>query len=331
MARQLKIADPLTLQLDIRTDPVNASPSCVQARKGWRHACINERTPIDEVLDLRSGWIRIRVVEYVKLEIESADLTSTFTPSSAATVGQLRQLAATISEQDITAVRLFYRGEELVNSTVRLKSLSLEPKSTISALLNGTECTSCYVTKAASQFATPITLACTHERSTCPSCVNTWISSALNATSWDRISCPECDQLLQQEQIKQHGGDAAFKLWDRLATRSALNDIPGFRWCMSNRRCESGQIHMGGTEQPVFKCVACGYRSCVLCNRMWHQSETCAQVDDRLARAEEASKNLVGKISKQCPGCKSRIEKNGGCDHMTCKFSPRQLRVSIMV
>ena len=32
----------------------------------------------------------------------------------------------------------------------------------------------------------------------------------------------------------------------------------------------------------------------------------------------------IASTAKECPGCKSEIEKNGGCDHMTCKSLPHQ-------
>ncbi|KAG9307464.1 hypothetical protein G9A89_017294 [Geosiphon pyriformis] len=36
-------------------------------------------------------------------------------------------------------------------------------------------------------------------------------------------------------------------------------------------------------------------------------------------RAEQATNNLIQSNTKACPRCKSKIEKNGGCNHMTCK------------
>lgn len=35
---------------------------------------------------------------------------------------------------------------------------------------------------------------------------------------------------------------------------------------------------------------------------------------------EEASLATVGRISKPCPGCRRPIQKNEGCQHMTCEF-----------
>jgi hypothetical protein len=38
--------------------------------------------------------------------------------------------------------------------------------------------------------------------------------------------------------------------------------------------------------------------------------------------ADAASRKLIKRTSRSCPGCKRYIEKNGGCDHITCKRSP---------
>ena len=58
----------------------------------------------------------------------------------------------------------------------------------------------------------------------------------------------------------------------------------------------------------------------------WHRGETCAQyeyrTDGSIKREEdEKSRRLIRELAKKCPNerCKWRIEKNDGCNHMTCK------------
>lgn len=99
-----------------------------------------------------------------------------------------------------------------------------------------------------------------------------------------------------------------------------------FRWC---RACESGQVHDGGgVENNIFTCVACGDKVCILHNT-WHEDETCREYEYRASEQqqrdrnaqEEASLAAIAQCSKKCPGpgCEYNIEKNDGCDHMTCK------------
>ncbi|XP_065891990.1 E3 ubiquitin-protein ligase parkin-like [Dysidea avara] len=41
-------------------------------------------------------------------------------------------------------------------------------------------------------------------------------------------------------------------------------------------------------------------------------------IDGRQARWVDANKQCINDITKNCPRCKSAIEKNGGCNHVTC-------------
>lgn len=56
-----------------------------------------------------------------------------------------------------------------------------------------------------------ITSTCQHRSSTCKACLRKWIAAQLDGTSWDRISCPECSEVLQYDDIKFHASPAVFR------------------------------------------------------------------------------------------------------------------------
>lgn len=104
--------------------------------------------------------------------------------------------------------------------------------------------------------------------------------------------------------------------------------------------CGNGQIHDGGTDQPIVKCTSCGGQTCFQHRSTWHTGMSCEDWDvlrsfaavaspaalgdispshggvlrERIRKAREiqASEEIIGKISKPCPGCARSIQKNGG-------------------
>lgn len=59
------------------------------------------------------------------------------------------------------------------------------------------------------------------------------------------------------------------------------------------------------------QCNTCGVYVCNFCGEIQHPGSEC----NPIIRANYLQ---VTKIGKQCPKCKVTIQKDGGCDHMTC-------------
>lgn len=58
----------------------------------------------------------------------------------------------------------------------------------------------------------------------------------------------------------------------------------------------------------------------------WHEGRTCEEIDEQTAEAKKAEKEAneayLAANTKTCPKkkCGRLIEKNGGCQHMTCEL-----------
>jgi hypothetical protein len=109
--------------------------------------------------------------------------------------------------------------------------------------------------------------------------------------------------------------------YEQACVKATLAADPDFRYCFSTT-CESGQLHPGGANEPIFRFQECGHKHCVACQANWHQDQTCEEFQPTLQRwnaENEQSQQEVEKTSKPCPKCSVPIQKNHGCDHMTCQ------------
>jgi len=70
----------------------------------------------------------------------------------------------------------------------------------------------------------------------------------------------------------------------------------------------------------IVKC-SCGYRFCFSCHREAHAPASCDQVKLWEKKCRDDSETLHWKYAntKECPKCDTAVEKNGGCNHMTCR------------
>lgn len=73
-------------------------------------------------------------------------------------------------------------------------------------------------------------------------------------------------------------------------------------------------------QVPRVKCK-CGNAFCFNCHNTDHRPATCAITTAWLKKCRDDSEtaNWIHANTQECPKCHSTIEKNGGCNHMTCK------------
>ncbi|OSS46010.1 hypothetical protein B5807_07984 [Epicoccum nigrum] len=176
----------------------------------------------------------------------------------------------------------------------------------------------------------PSLSSCSHEAQICSDCYATWIASQLEGNGWQGVKCPgtTCKINLTYEEVKAYAAREVFERYDTLQTRSVLSLDPNFRCCTA-QGCNSGQIHDTREVGNVFTCVECRARFCTVHEGAYHVGESCREYEyrtsgqkerDERERETKASEDALGRLSKRCPNqsCNSPIQKNGGCNHITC-------------
>ncbi|CAN6373428.1 unnamed protein product [Urochloa humidicola] len=107
---------------------------------------------------------------------------------------------------------------------------------------------------------------------------------------------------------------AQFALWSYV-------DESGCRikWCPGPRCGRAIEFFVSGGSADVF--CECGHGFCWSCGEEAHRPVTCATVRAWLEKnsSDSASANWVSANTKHCPKCRRPIQKNQGCNHMSCR------------
>lgn len=96
------------------------------------------------------------------------------------------------------------------------------------------------------------------------------------------------------------------------------------RWCPAPNCQNAIECHVSArklrTVVPSVVCD-CGHPFCFGCGQASHAPAICPLVKQWIKKCEDDSEtaNWISANTKECPKCSSTIEKNGGCNHMTCR------------
>eukprot|EP00814_Leptocylindrus_danicus_P014026 CAMPEP_0116037076 /NCGR_PEP_ID=MMETSP0321-20121206/21728_1 /TAXON_ID=163516 /ORGANISM="Leptocylindrus danicus var. danicus, Strain B650" /LENGTH=375 /DNA_ID=CAMNT_0003514991 /DNA_START=107 /DNA_END=1231 /DNA_ORIENTATION=+ len=140
-------------------------------------------------------------------------------------------------------------------------------------------------------------------------CIDAALARREDATLEDVVRCPtpDCNNvwLLEKE----------FRKCKAQRERSAWRKVVLIKWTKAG-------------EDRKMRCGACHVEFCGLCRRPWstlvsrktHSGRSCARYEARL-QLENANDYFTTALAigaRACPRCSIRVQRNGGCNHMTC-------------
>ncbi|OJA19722.1 hypothetical protein AZE42_01504 [Rhizopogon vesiculosus] len=166
-----------------------------------------------------------------------------------------------------------------------------------------------------SEASVPTRLSCGH--SWCTSCLQGYLASAVENKAFpltclgNDASCTERIPLSLTQKILSGDDFAALceaSFWSYVHARS--NE---FHHCPTP---DCAQVYRVAPVTTILQCPSCLVRICSTCHTEAHDGLTCEERDtaqDKLFHEWAATHDV-----KNCPGCKTPIERSEGCNHMTC-------------
>lgn len=159
----------------------------------------------------------------------------------------------------------------------------------------------------------------------CKECWKQYISIAISeGAKCLTLRCPDldCSVSIDEGLINRLIGEDDKKKYKRLLVSSFVECSKGIKWCPAPG-CVYAVGFVGGEgfkDQEEVMCK-CSYEFCWDCVGERHRPVDCETAVKWHEKNNSDTLNTEWKLvnSKPCPKCKNSIEKNQGCNHMTCR------------
>ncbi|KAL8804073.1 MAG: hypothetical protein Q9182_002786 [Xanthomendoza sp. 2 TL-2023] len=169
----------------------------------------------------------------------------------------------------------------------------------------------------------PIQISCKHTY--CLECFEGYCQSATPSSQEKfQIKCcgseGECPTILTLKELKSHLPSSVFEQVLEKSFEEYVKRRPDdFRSCPTP---DCGHIYRSSKDQSLesrtYTCPSCFEQLCTFYHAQ-HGDYTCAEYKDIASGGVEALERLKKELNiKDCPRCRTSIEKTEGCNHMTC-------------
>jgi ariadne-1 len=170
-----------------------------------------------------------------------------------------------------------------------------------------------------------LAMPCGHEF--CTNCFHDFCSNAIQeeGPSCVLTTCPQagCKEVMTEIEVAAAAPEYLHK-FQSYQLRSFVESNTLTRWC-PGKGCERVACAPNASameqEDNVAHCNGCYTSFCMICGEEPHAPCGCKELSrwNEKCRNESETANWILANTKSCPKCVSRIEKNQGCNHMTCQ------------
>lgn len=189
---------------------------------------------------------------------------------------------------------------------------------------NNNECSVCYTSKDDLEDSSDfISLPCKHFF--CKDCWREYLNEKLNEIHTVIItSCPQvgCNCIVTEETFKQvleKNDNSNYAKYIKAVIKNFTDFNSVVKSCPSPG-CETF-INCNQSGNKEVECTLCNNRFCFKCLQNGHKPCTCDMITiwDSKNKSESENVKWLEVNTKKCPACHKHIEKNQGCNHMTCQ------------
>ncbi|KAF2271172.1 hypothetical protein CC78DRAFT_589037 [Lojkania enalia] len=187
------------------------------------------------------------------------------------------------------------------------------------------ECVLCASKRMEKNFKRPEDIdICAHFHNTCKSCVEMLLKGRIadRRLQDGNLACPfpDCRFVLSFPAVKEIVSHSLLRSWGAALVEHHLRSSDNFIACLNSECGHHFSIEGCGKEHPRSRkniaCPYCDFELCIECHRPWHGKTGCARNKTEEDKMSEVAVKLMG--AKPCPKCGAYIQKEGGCNHITC-------------